>query len=468
MVGIASYGAYIPLWRLGKGTEAWTGPEKAVCNFDEDSLTMGVAAALDCIGKMDRSIIDGLYFATTTSPYTEKQAATTIATGCDLRPDVFTADLGNTLRAGTDALRMAMDAVKAGTLNNVLVVAADNRVGAVGSEFERNTGDGAAALLVSNTNVIAELEGAHSIADEMVDVWRSQGDPFIRAWEDRFVLEEGYLRVMAKVCTECMKNMKLTPKDITKAAYFAPDARRHGELARMLGLDPKTQVQDSLFGSVGTTGAAHALMCLVGALEDAKAGNRIACASYGNGADAFVFKVTDQIGKATGHRAIKKHLASKKLIDKYSSYLDWRGILAAEAGARRPPLPTPSPTAMLRERDWNIRLYGLKCKTCGTLQYPPQRVCTKCVTKDNFDKVRLSDKRATLFTYAMDYIAGSKDVPLVISIANFDGGGRMLTTMTDRDIKEIKIGMPLEMSFRQLHVVSGIHNYFWKVVPIRA
>jgi 3-hydroxy-3-methylglutaryl CoA synthase len=453
---------------MGKGTEAWTGPERAVCNFDEDSLTMGVAAALDCIGKMDRSIIDGVYFATTTSPYTEKQVATTIATACDLRPDVFTTDLGNSLRAGTDALRMALDAVKAGSLKNVLVVAADNRVGRVGSDFERNGGDGAAAVLVSNTNVIAELEGAHAITDEMQDVWRSRDDNYLQAWEDRFVLEEGYLRVMALACTECMKKLKLTPKDITKAAYFGPDARRHGELARMLGLDPKTQVQDPLFGSVGTTGTAQALMCLVGALEDGKAGNRLVCASYGNGADTFIFKVTDQISKATGHRAVKKNLASKKMIDKYATYLDWRGILVAEAGARRPPLATPSPSVQLRERDWNIRLYGAKCKTCGTLQYPPQRVCTKCMAKDNFDKVRLSDKRATMFTYSMDYISGSKDVPLVISIINFEGGGRMLTTLTDRDIKEIKIGMPLEMAFRQLHVVSGIHNYYWKVIPVRA
>lgn len=40
MAGIVSYGAYIPLFRLGKATAGWEGPsERALANFDEDSVT---------------------------------------------------------------------------------------------------------------------------------------------------------------------------------------------------------------------------------------------------------------------------------------------------------------------------------------------------------------------------------------------------------------------------------------------
>ena len=55
MAGIVSYGAYIPYYRLNRAdiAKAWgTGAspgEKAVANYDEDSLTMAVAAAMDCI-----------------------------------------------------------------------------------------------------------------------------------------------------------------------------------------------------------------------------------------------------------------------------------------------------------------------------------------------------------------------------------------------------------------------------------
>jgi uncharacterized OB-fold protein len=82
--------------------------------------------------------------------------------------------------------------------------------------------------------------------------------------------------------------------------------------------------------------------------------------------------------------------------------------------------------------------------------------------------VRLANRKASLYTYSMDYIAGSKDVPLVISVINFDGGGRMLCSMTDRDINEVKVGMPLELSFRRLYTADGIHNYFWKAIPVRS
>jgi hydroxymethylglutaryl-CoA synthase len=81
--------------------------------------------------------------------------------------------------------------------------------------------------------------------------------------------------------------------------------------------------------------------------------------------------------------------------------------------------------------------------------------------------VRLADKPATLFTYALDYIAGAVDVPLVVGIVNFEGGGRALMTMTDRVIEEIEVDMSLEMSFRKLYTAEGIHNYFWKCTPVR-
>jgi hydroxymethylglutaryl-CoA synthase len=130
-------------------------------------------------------------------------------------------------------------------------------------------------------------------------------------------------------------------------------------------------------------------------------------------------------------------------------------------------MPSPSATALFRERERNLRFFAAKCRSCGTVQYPPQRVCTKCGKRDDFDHVRLADKPAKLFTYALDYIAGSVDVPLVVCIVNFEGGGRALMTMTDRAIEEIDIDMPLDMSFRKLYEAEGIHNYFWKCTPVR-
>src|SRR5262245_41671150 len=145
---------------------------------------------------------------------------------------------------------------------------------------------------------------------------------------------------------------------------------------------------------------------------------------------------------------VKAHLAAKKLLPTYEHYLKWRGFHRQDPGVRRPPLPTPSATALFHERERNLRFFAAKCRACRTMQYPPQRVCTKCRQRDDYDQVRLADQPATLFTYAMDYIAGSVDVQLVVCIVNFAGVGRALMTMTDRAIEEIAVEVPLEMIIR--------------------
>ena len=120
MAGIISYGAYIPIFRLSRDeiVRAWggrsRGEEKAIANWDEDSLTMGVEAAINCLNGIERELIDGLYFASTTPPYREKQSASILASGADLRRELITADFTNSLRGGTIAFRAALDAINAG------------------------------------------------------------------------------------------------------------------------------------------------------------------------------------------------------------------------------------------------------------------------------------------------------------------------------------------------------------------
>lgn len=467
MAGIVSYGAYVPLFRLGPGTAGWMAPgEKAVASFDEDSITMAVAAAVDCMNGMDRSTIDGLYYATTTSPYVEKQGATTVATASDLRRDIITADFTDSLRAGTNALRAALDAVNAGSAKRAMVTAADMRLSTPRSEFEPLIGDGAAALLIGDDKVAVNVIGSYSIANEILDVWRSYGETVVGAWEDRFVQDVGYRSVLPEAITGLFNKYKVEAKDFAKAVYYAPDPRRHSEIARRFGFDG-AQVQAPLFGAVGNTGAAFALMMLVAALEEAKPGDKILLANYGDGADAAILEVTEEINNIRDRRGVKGNVAAKKLLRDYQMYASWRGFVELAAAARRPDMIMPSASAVWRERDRNIRFYGVKCKNCGYEQYPPQRVCTKCHAKDNFEDVRFSDKRATIFTYSMDYLAPVGDPPLVIAVIDFERGGRAVTMMTDRDIDELKVDLPVEMTFRKLFTAKGVHNYYWKSMPVR-
>jgi len=145
MVGIVSYGAYIPIYRLSREAigAMWVKSlgkgEKAVANADEDSLTMGVEAVLDCLNGMGRQQVDGLYFATASPPYVEKQSASIIRAAADLREDIPTMDIAHSLRGASSAMKAAMDAVQAGSARRVMVAAAECRIPAPNSDFEAKT-----------------------------------------------------------------------------------------------------------------------------------------------------------------------------------------------------------------------------------------------------------------------------------------------------------------------------------------
>jgi len=468
MVGIVSYGAYIPRWRMSKELlRKGLKGEKAVAGPDEDSLTMAVAASIDCLRGLDRSMVDAVFFASTTSPFKEKGVASMIAAALDLRRDVMTADFGGTLRAGTTALKMALDAVKAGSARNVLVVSSDCRLGPPGSAFEQSFGDGAAAFLVGLENVAAEYVDGYFVADEIYDVWRRDVDVYVQTWEERFVYTRGYLRVMSEVIKGLLDKAGLSPSDVYRAAVYAPDARRAGELAKAVGLDPTSQLQDPMIDAVGCTGTAHSSMLFVSTLEEAPPGAKVLVASYGNGGDALLFTVKEAVEPLRGaRRGIKTHLAVKRPVPDYATYLKWRGLITMPEPRVPMAVSYPSASAMWRERHRIFPLHAFKCKVCGTVQFPvlgpSHRVCVKCKSKDQFDEVRLSDKKGRLFSFSYDFLRGTP-----IGLVNVEGGGRLFLDITDADVRELKVDMEVELVFRRLELLrsDGIYGYFWKAAP---
>jgi len=483
MAGIVSYGAYIPLYRISRAefSRAWGGftvpGETAVASYDEDSITMAMEAATDCLKGIDPKSVDALFFATTTSPYKERLGSSILGAALDLSPELRTMDVTGTLRAGTTAIAAALDAINANSARNILVTVADSRLGAPSGEFEQLLGSGAAALLLGKEGVIAEVQGNCFLSDEFSGVWRTDGDIFLRSWEDRMVLDEGYSTFLPKVMATLMERYGLSPDDFAKVVYDAPtNIRRHAQVGQELKVAP-AKVQDPLFLTVGNTGAAMATMMLVAALEDAKPGDKVLFASYGNGADAFQLQVTPHLEKLGKRRGMKQHLESKRMLNNYETYLRWRGLIPLEA-ARRPEQAPTSISALWRNRKEVLALYGFRCLNCGTPQYinpsssfstgvTPARICAVCQAKDQFEPYRFADKEATVFTFTQDNLAAVPDVPATVAVVDFDGGGRAVFDMTDRDPAQLEMGMRVEMTFRKLFFDRGINNYYWKARPIR-
>src|SRR5262249_36735778 len=150
MVGIVSYGAYVPFRRLKRAAIAQVlgvPPEKgerAVASFDEDSVSMGVEAARDALRGAPHARIDALVFATTTPPSAAKLNAALGGAAAQLPAELRAADVTGSVRAGLTALLQATDAVRAGA-RHALAVMADARLAAPEAKAERTNGDGAAA-----------------------------------------------------------------------------------------------------------------------------------------------------------------------------------------------------------------------------------------------------------------------------------------------------------------------------------
>jgi 3-hydroxy-3-methylglutaryl CoA synthase/uncharacterized OB-fold protein len=474
MPGITSYGAYIPLFRLSRAeiARAWGGRpalgERAVASYDEDSLTMALAAARDCLKGADRTSVGALYFASTTAPYKEKQAAATIASVLDLPAAAATVDFGGSLRCGTNALKAALDAVAAGSAENVLVCAADMRLGYPAGPGEMNFGDGAVALLVGRGDALAEVKHFDTRYWEIQDTWRSDQDTFVRTAEDRFSMDEGYADVMVHSVAAALEKYGLAAADVAHFAFNAPNVRQVKSIARKLRFDEQTQVNDVLHASVGDTGCAASLLSLVAALEQSQGGETILLASYGNGCDTAVLETKERVASVPPCRGVRGHIESRRELHNYEQYLRWRRLLPIQPAAR-PPVEErmPSPAAQWREVPWEMRLTGTRCVHCGTPQYPPQRVCVTCHTKDEMEPYRFTDVPARVFSFSHDYVMETLDKPVTVTFIDFEGGGRIMCDMTDRDAGEVVVGMPVEMSFRRLYYVNGVYNYWWKCQPIR-
>jgi hydroxymethylglutaryl-CoA synthase len=471
MAGIISIGAYVPIYRLKREEigKTWgnrgAGGAKAVAGYDEDSITLAVAAALDCLNRGGANA-DGLFLATVTAPYREKMSAAIIAAAADLKEECHAADFTDSLRAGTAALKAAIDAVNAASAKKLMVVAADTRQGAAKGVLEQTVGDGAAALMIGTEKVIAEVEGSYSVFNDFTDYWRTDEDKFLRSAEGRFIDEVGYFPTMQSAIDGLQKKHKRKISDFDNVVYYASDIRQHVALARRLKLD-KAQVQDPLYNDIGNTGTAAVFLMLAAALEKAKPGDRILFVSYGDGADAFILRVTEEIKKLQKKPIISNQLAGKINIG-YGQYLTWRGLVPIEAST----LPERSALSLQsrwRERKTILALYGVKCKKCGTPQMnqigQTVRVCVKCQTKDQFEPYRFADKKAKLFTYSVDQLMPTLNPPGVNGVIDFEGGGRLICEFTDCDIDKIKVGMTMEMTFRKMFTSRGIHNYFWKAKP---
>ncbi len=482
MVGIRAFGGYIPRYRLNRGaifdaigwlnlaTIANARGEKAVANFDEDALTLAVAAGIDTLRGLDRSTIGGVYLASTSLPFKERLNAGIVSAALGLADQVRAADFTGALKSSTTALLAASEAVAAGGAGNVLVTAADCRLGRPASPQEMIFGDAAAAFVIGSEGVVAELKGAYSTTYDFVDHFRGQYARFDRQWEDRWIRDLGFEFIIPETLRGFAAKYSVKMADFAKVIYPCHYGAERKKLNAALGITPEMD-QNDLLGEVGDSGAAQVMVMLAHALETAKPGDNILVIGFGSGSDALWFQATERIAQPSPCLGISGHLSHRKELDKYGKYLVWRDILPADLGARAEEDIWTRWSFEWRQRKAIYGLYGSRCTACGNVAFPPQRVCVnpECGAIDEVEPILLSDKKAKVFNFTGDNLAASNDPPAVYGTVEFETGGRYQFDFTDCEVQDLSVGMEMEMSFRRrsFDAKRDISRYFWKAVPAK-
>ena len=451
--GIVRYGVHLPSWTLrhadiprdlgGGGSGA-----RRVAAPDEDPITLAVAASRR-LGAAARDRIERLVFATSNPVFAGKSNAAVVSAALDLPHGTLPIDLGPSVASGLQGLILA-----AAAGGRSLVTVADLQDGPAGSIDERLGGDGAAAFVLGDEDVVATIDGVGGHTVEVMERWRLASRPGVRTWEDRFA-EHALVPAALSSLDAALDAAELTPSDVSRALVVGRSVRAVRAARGALPFASDVVVGD-LTEEIGGCGAAEWALALAHALDRAEPGERIALTLLADGATTLLLRRTDQPHPPAGPRT-----ASPGRAVDYVRHLVRRGRLERDAPRRPDPVP-PSAPAALRTIRWKYGFVGGACAACGQRHLPPSEVCKRCGRVAAMLPVALADVPATVVTCTADHLAAAADSPLVAAVVDFDGGGRLRCEVADAASDEVVVGTRVRMTFRRIGTPDDTPNYFWK------
>jgi hydroxymethylglutaryl-CoA synthase len=473
--GILAYGAYVPRRRLQRSAihaaNSWYAPglsraakgEKAIGNWDEDVITMAVEAGRDCLLGMDRAQLDAIRLASTTLPNADRLNAGIVKEALNLSNQLQASDNSGSQRAATTSLMQALDSDQTS-----LVLSSEKRIARAASPSEMEFGEAAAGLVVGQGEPIAVPVAQASVTVDFIDHFRETGEEFDYVWESRWVRDEGYIKILGAAIADALRSNSIDPSTITHSAIAVAERSVAPKLLKGARINPDSVV-DNQVATIGSTGTTYPFMLLVAALERAKPGDRILLASFGQGADVFVFEVTDAITSFTPRMGVSGWLSERNEDKNYQRYLFHRGLLKTETGMRAEGDQKQPGTTLFRERKSVMALVGGKCTKTGTVQFPKTdiSVSPNDRTQGTQEDYPMAEIPVNIVTYTADNLTFSPDPPTYYGNVDFEGGGRLTAEFTDVEADDVEVGREMRMVFRvkARDEQRGFTKYFWKAAP---
>lgn len=484
MTGITGFGAYVPRLRLSRqavvDANAWFNPAlkayakgvRSMCGWDEDAVTMAVAAARDALNEEDRASIGSVVLASTSLPFADRDCASLVGEALDLKPTIETLTPGGSRRAATSALAGVLKAQRSDGLAT-FVIASEKRKAKAASIGELLNGHAAAAILVGSDGVICDFLGSAHMAVDFVDQYRGQDATadFDYGWEERWIRDEGYLKIVPETVGRLLDEAGIEAAAIDHFIMPGAVGGIAGRVAGRCGIG-KDRIADNLHATMGEAGVAHPLMMLVDVLERAGPDETIVLVGWGQGCDALLLRTTGLITKAKPRLGLHRHLALGREETRYVRYLAFNGLLEFERGLRSEVDKQTALSAFYRNRHTLTRFHGGKCTRCGTVQFPKSNVCVNpnCAAMDTQIDHPMADAPARIQSWTADNLTYTPDPPQYFGMIVFQEGGRLMADITDVDPGEVAVDMAVRMEFRikDYDDRRGFTRYFWKAVPDRA
>lgn len=340
-VGIVSYGAYIPRYRIKieEIAKVWGGNansiidglmvyEKSVPDMDEDTITIAVEAARHAINRagINPEKIGAIYTGSESHPYAVKPTSTVVAEAIGATPNLTAADFEFACKAGTAAIQACMGLVGSGMIEFGMAIGSDVSQGAPGDALEYTAAAGGVAYVIGKEKLVANIESTYSFTTDTPDFWRREGMPYPEHG-GRFTGEPGYFKHVTSAASGLMERLGTKPSDYDYAVFHQPNGKFPTRVAKMLGFTNEQIKAGLVVSRLGNTYSGSCMMGLAAILDVAKPEDRIFVTAFGSGAgsDAFSLTVTDKIEEIRNGAPSVEQLLANPIYISYATYAKHKG-----------------------------------------------------------------------------------------------------------------------------------------------
>ncbi len=343
MIGLVSYGTYIPRYRLPVGEIAavWgKNPseiisslgvnEKSVPAPDEDAVTLAIEAARSALihGNIDAKSIGALFVGSESHPYAVNPTSTIVGELLGVGRDYLASDMEFACKAGTAGMQAVAGLVASGNIKSGMAIGTDTAQSKPHDVLEYTSAAASAACIIGNDHVIAELVSYTSYSSDTPDFWRRDGIRY-PSHAGRFTGEPAYFAHVTGAAGFLSKKTGVEPKDADYCVFHMPNGKFPRDVARRLGCT-KEQIAPSLtVDRIGNPYSASAMLGFCALLDAIPSGKTIFMVSYGSGAgsDAFLWKTTKRLSEIQKKRKamkadVENQIANRKQIS-YTEYLKY-------------------------------------------------------------------------------------------------------------------------------------------------